>query len=147
MQDLSHDSRLLKYNIVPYILKAVDSILSEWFWGKRRPPRAGLGFVVAQIAKLFYDDEIIKDLSDAKALSDADSDKKMKRQYISVYAFNPGICTVLAETIAFYNDIRGEKAPPLIIRGFNIYINSIYLHYTNLYCNTTRYRYERYHAL
>ena len=99
---LSRDINLKRYNIEPYILSATKHIRSRWIWENGRAPGAGLGFDVARITlKLFTDSDPYKP--------------------ITLYAFNPGICTVLAETMAFYNNKKPDNAPPLIIRGFNMY--------------------------
>jgi len=102
LQHLSHDPRLANYDIGKYIKRANEFIESEFVWGKRRPPRIGIGPVTV---------EILRDLLKGK----------IGLKYITLYAFDPGLCTVLAEIYAFYRDTKSFNDPPLVILGFNMH--------------------------
>jgi len=109
--------RYQNYNIIPFIVKVIGKVHSDYLWEKLRPNGIYLGLVISKI---------IQDYAEFKYpfLKSETNEPKENEEPIKpilLHAFDPGICSELAETQVLYREMKPNNYPPLIIQGFSMY--------------------------
>ena len=109
--------RIKKYNVEPFILNATKELQSQYLWDKLRPNGIYLGLVISEIIQGYVD---IK-YPFLKSETNEPKENKEPIKPILLHAFDPGICSELAETQVLYREMKPNNYPPLIIQGFSMY--------------------------